>query len=151
MGKGQPEKKLKIAIAGPKAEVLQAKAVMTEILAVHHSELTHPDEIHKEVDVKQQHYAFIIGARGSELKHIQSNYKVRVYIPRGEEEAQVLVVGQEDAVDRAIKYIEKTCETAESRIGGGGTGGRGADGEGNWEGYEDEEYEPWMASYIIKR
>merc|ERR1719420_2102626 len=103
---------------------------MTEILAVHHSELTHPGEIHEEVHVKAQFYAFIIGARGSELKHIQSNYKVRVFIPRGEQEAPVLVVGIEENVERAIKHIEKTCDTAETRTGG--TGGRGEDGEADW-------------------
>lgn len=150
VGKGQPEKKLKIAIAGSKANVAEAKSVMAEILAVHHSELTHPGEIHEEVMVKPQHYAFIIGSRGSELKHIQSNFKVRVFIPRGEdEEAPVLVVGQETNVERAIKYIEKVTEGAELRPSGGG---RGSNGEEDYDGgYDDDEYEPWMAGYMYKR
>jgi len=148
-GKGVPEKKLKIAIAGDKANVIAAKDVMNEILTVHHSELTHPDEIHREVDVKPQHYAFIIGSRGSELKHIQSNYKVKVYIPRGEEEAPVLVVGLDSNVDRAIKHIEKTCETAANRVTGVAGRGDGEGGDDWWD--NDDEWEPWMADYVIRR
>merc|ERR1711988_1933311 len=140
--------KAKIAIAGNKNQVNEAKAVMTEILAVHHSELTHPGEIHEEVQIPPMYYSYIIGPKGSELKHIQSNFKVRVFIPRGDEEQPVLVVGLANNVERAVKYIEKTCENAANRP----TGGRGQDTDGSYMDYDDEgPMEDWMQQYMYKR
>jgi hypothetical protein len=148
MGKGQAEKKLKIAIAGPKDKVTEAKAVMTEILTHHHSELTHPGEVHEECEVESWLYAFIIGPKGSELKHIQQNFKVRVFIPRGTEEQPILVVGLPQSVQRACKYIQKIAEEAKHRPTG--SGGRGDQGYGDMDVVEDD-YEPWMDEFMYKR
>lgn len=148
MGKGQPEKKLKIAIAGPKEKVTEAKAIMTEILTHHHSELTHPGEVHEECMVESWLYAFVIGPKGSELKHIQQNFKVRVFIPRGTEEKPILVVGLPQNVQRAVKYIQKVAEEAKHRPTG--SGGRTDQGYGDMDAVEDD-YEPWMDEFMYKR
>lgn len=146
-GKGKEQRKLKISIAGAKDKVEEAKAAMNQILSVHHSEITHPGFVHKEVLVKPWCYAFIIGPKGSELKHIQQNYKVSVYIPRNDKEDEpVLVVGLPDNVERAAKYIEKAEEKAQQPRGPnrGGDGYTGDD-------YVDEDHEPWMDQYLYKR
>lgn len=149
VGKGQPEKKVKIAVAGPKEGVNSAVAAMKEILAVHHSEITHPGEIHQEVAIKPWAFSYIIGTKGSELRHIQSNFKVRVFIPRGNDEDPVLVVGIQQNVDRAVKYIEKVVDAAENRPTGPNRGGDGYTGDDGWE--QDEDHEPWMDHYLYKR
>jgi len=79
---GPPGKKWKVSVAGSSKNVEKAKEVINDIVMYHHHEITHPGEEHAELDVPAWAYSFIIGKAGSELRHIQNNYKVRMHIPR---------------------------------------------------------------------
>lgn len=58
-------------------------------------------------------FSFIIGKAGSEMRHIQKNWDVKVYIPREHSANQsVVVVGQKKDCDAARKYMEKQIADA---------------------------------------
>ena len=109
----------KLTIAGKKDDVNTCKAAIKEISQYYHHELTHPGAIHSEVDVPPSMYNLVIGSKGSEIKHIQANFKVGVYIPQadsipGNDDGTVtgvLVVGQPTGVSGAVRYIAKIVET----------------------------------------
>lgn len=67
---------VKITVAGNKDKVAIAKALILELTTYYHTTVTHPGHIHVEMDVPSALYNYIIGARGSEIKHIQGNFKV---------------------------------------------------------------------------
>jgi len=141
-------KKFKVGLAGSTANVEKAKNVINDIVMYGHSELTHPGQVHAEVEVEPWCYKYIIGKGGSELKHIQHNWKVRVNIPREHSACQqVLIVGEQDQVDRAKTYMEKMLWEAENQS-------RGRDKVDNSYGdvWGDEgEEEDWMKAYLYKR
>jgi rRNA processing protein Krr1/Pno1 len=141
-----PGKKCKVTLAGPKREVQQAKEAIEHIIQYQHHELTHPGEIHEELEVPSWAYAWIIGTKGSELRHIQNNYKVRVSIPR-EAEGNVLVVGLKDDVPRASAYIWKIIENGKDAASGKNRTDVGASDEWGDEGPEED----WMKAYMYKR
>jgi predicted PilT family ATPase len=100
----------KVGIAGDnKQNVKQAKSVIQSLIRYHHHAITHPNETHKEIYVPTEFFHVVIGRGGSEIKHIKGNYKVNVYMPSEDEEEQenVIVVGMQLNVERAIGYIEK--------------------------------------------
>merc|ERR1712166_734616 len=104
----------KIGIAGTKEQVIKAKAVIKQIVKFHYSELTHPGMGHEEVVVPNDYLSYVIGPRGSEMRHIQSNFHVDVHIPRaGDELENVLVVGMPADVKRAKAYILKVMDRAD--------------------------------------
>lgn len=142
-----PGKKYKVGIAGSTEKVERAKEVLTNIATYYHDELTHPEETHAEIEVPEWQHRYLIGTKGSEMKHIQKNFKVRVYIPREYSYCQnVLVVGEKDNVVRASTYIEKILWNSENA-----SKGRDRDGGGGDFHEDDEEYEPWMDQYVYKR
>lgn len=109
-----------------------------------HDEVTHPGDIHEELEVAERNYRFLIGKGGSEMRHIQNSFKVKVCIPREHSFLRnVAIVGKKDNVERAKAYIEKSLyyATAPSK----GRDGRNDDYE------DDEPEEDWMKSYIYKR
>merc|ERR1719160_1386621 len=98
-----------------------------------------------EREVEPHQTRFIIGKGGSESKHIQNSYRVKMYIPSEHTVNQnLVVVGESKNVEQAIKYIENAIIRAEERAAGGG---RGRDGvaEDHW---GDEEHEAWMDQYM---
>lgn len=108
--------KVRIAVAGLKDQVAQAKEVIKEITQYFYSRTTHPDTTHQELDVPAEAYSLIIGPRGSEIRHIQSNFKVSVHIPNSESFVQkVIIVGNAAAVEKAKTYIQKMIGKAETR------------------------------------
>merc|ERR1711982_23416 len=114
----------------------------------YHSEVTHPGQVHEELDIEEWQWRFIIGSKGSEMRHIQNNFKVRVYVPREHSANQkVVVVGEKDGVVRAKAYIDKLLYNAEHRP----TGGRGSDGQADDHWGDEDEEEEWMKQYIVKR
>lgn len=142
-------KKYKVTIAGKVENVEKAKDVINDIIMYYHHEITHPGEIHEEFTVPTWSLSFIIGKGGSEMRHIQNNFKVKVYIPRETSTNQnVVVVGEPSGVARAKAYIDKTLANAET----GARRERGTEGknDGDVWGDEDEE-EPWMKQYMYKR
>merc|ERR1719510_1777123 len=140
-------KKFKVTLAGKNADVDRAKEVINNIIMYYHDPITHPDMVHEEMDIAQWHLSFVIGSKGSELRHIQNNYKVRMYIPRDSSvNKKVVIVGDQVDVDRAKAYIEKllwNAEQAPSR-------GRGAADQAD-DGWGDEEEEDWMKDYLYRR
>jgi rRNA processing protein Krr1/Pno1 len=141
-----PGKKYKVTLAGTKQAVALGKEIIKSIALYGHHEITHPGQVHKEMEVEEWRYRFLIGSKGSEMRHIQNNYKVKVNIPREHSECQnVVVVGEPRDVERAVAYIEKIMYEADQPRGRGA-----ADkAEDTW-GDEGEE-EDWMKAYMYKR
>mmetsp|Transcript_99195 Transcript_99195/g.318273 ORF Transcript_99195/g.318273 Transcript_99195/m.318273 type:complete len:159 (+) Transcript_99195:237-713(+) len=143
-----PAKKGKVMLAGSEKDVEKAKNVINNILMYKHDELTHPGQVHEELDIEEWCYRFLIGRAGSEMKHIQHNWKVRVDIPREHSiNEKVLIVGELDAVTRAKAYVDKLIWNAENQ-----SKGRDKADNATADPWGDEEpEEPWMKSYMYKR
>ena len=112
--KGKKAKLLKVTIAGPTEKVEGAKRVVQEILLHHHSELTHPGDTHIAVPVDPRHCSLIFGTGGSEIRHIQSRFKVSVFRDVDEilDLVWVRLVGPEAGVERAAEHIAALLSTA---------------------------------------
>jgi len=141
-----PGKKYKVTIAGANKAVEQAKEVINSIIMYGHHEITHPDDAHEEIEVPAWAYAAVIGKKGSELRHIQNSFKVRVNIPReGSVNQNVVVVGEKDMVPKAKAYIDKlVLNFSQPR---GRERGEGADDQWGDEGPEED----WMKAYMYRR
>jgi len=145
-----PGKKFRVNIAGGAAQAAKAKEIIMELLTVYHSEITHPGYVHEELEIADWAYRFIIGTKGSELKHIQSNYKVKVHVPREYSlNKNVVVVGEPRDVERAKAYIEKTIWNAEHAPRGRGQQGSAAEGD-TW-GDDDDDVDEDAQRYLYKR
>jgi len=139
-------KKYRVGLAGNKAAVALGKQIVESIMMYGHHEVTHPGLDHKEMEIEPWQYAFIIGKGGSEMKHIQNNYKVKVNIPRPTSANQwVVIVGEPNDIERAVKYIEKQLYEA-SEPKGRGAADKADDGWG-----EEGEVEDWMKPYLYSR
>jgi len=91
--------------------------------------------------------SFLIGSKGSELRHIQNNYKVRVYVPRpASVNDKVVIVGEQYGVERAKTYVDKLLWNAEHSTKGRDRQDQADDG---WGGEEVEE--DWMKQYMYDR
>eukprot|EP00927_Polykrikos_kofoidii_P022352 TRINITY_DN208_c0_g2_i2.p1 TRINITY_DN208_c0_g2~~TRINITY_DN208_c0_g2_i2.p1 ORF type:complete len:491 (+),score=135.87 TRINITY_DN208_c0_g2_i2:80-1552(+) len=145
---GPPGGKWKVTIAGKSKDVERAKEVINEIVMYYHSEVTHPGDVHEEIDVPSWAYAWIIGKAGSELRHIQNNYKVRLYIPREGVSANpnVVIVGDKNDVTRASAYVQKILSGAQDASKGRDRQDKADDGWG-----DEGEEEDWMKQYMYKR
>merc|ERR1719262_1320810 len=141
-------KKMKVGFAGRKPDVEKAKEVVSDIVMYYPHEVTHPGLVHKELEVEPHQARFIIGKGGSESRHIQNSYRVKMYIPN-EQSAndKLLIVGEPLNVERAVKYVKNCIESAETRAKSGGRGDSGG-AEDFW---GDEEHESWMDQYMYKR
>jgi rRNA processing protein Krr1/Pno1 len=141
------KKKLKVGFAGRKPDVEKAKEVVNDIVMYGHHEITHPGLAHREVEVEAHQTRFIIGKGGSESRHIQNSYKVKMYIPNEHSENQkLLIVGEPESCDRAVKYVMNCVDAAEVQLK---SGGRKEDGAEDFWG--DEQHESWMDQYMYKR
>jgi len=138
--------KFKVTLAGSKTAVALGKEIIKSIAMYGHHEITHPGQTHQEMEIEEWKWRYLIGSKGSEMRHIQNNYKVRVSIPREHSECQnVVVVGEPRDVDRASKYIEKMMWEAEQPRG------RGAPEASADDGYDDAPQEDWMKAYMYQR
>jgi len=139
-------KKYKIGIAGSKEAAEKAQKCIEDIIMYGHSEITHPGLVHEEIEVPTWAYAFIIGKGGSELKHIQKNWTVKVNIPRAHSANEnVVVVGEPKDVARAKEYIEKQVFNAENQVSGRDKASQSEDFWG------EDTQESWMDQYMYKR
>jgi len=140
-----PDKKFKINLSGAAASVELGKEIINSIVTYGHHEVTHPGFIHTEIEVPEWNYKYLIGTKGSEMRHIQNSFKVKVNIPRPHSAIQnVVVVGESQDVERACKHIEKILFNAEQ------PGGRGAADQAI-DPWGEEEEESWMSPYLYKR
>jgi hypothetical protein len=104
---------VKVLIAGNKDKVQETKDIITELTTYYHSDVTHPGQVHVEMDVNPSMYNNIIGSKGAEIKQIQVTFKVQVHIPNGESVTKnVLIVGEPAGVKGAEKRIQKIIEAA---------------------------------------
>lgn len=145
--------KVRIGLAGTPEGIVEAKAIMGEIMTYFHSEVTHPGVSHQTMSVPERMYNMIIGSRGAEIKHIQNNFKVNVHIPNAESTIKdVLIVGQKTCVDGAVKYIEKIVsnlkEEEAKAVTIAETWNEQATAETTPEGEGDE---PWMNQYSYNK
>lgn len=144
----QRETKVKITLAGERDKVERAKEAIANIVQYYCDPLTHPDQVHEELDIDPDAYRYIIGRAGSEMRHIQKSYRVKVYIPRENTvNKHVVVVGEKNDVTRAVKYINDHCmgmkEETEKREANG-------DSKPKWseEKDGDGEEEAWMKRHM---
>jgi|EP00927_Polykrikos_kofoidii_P022351 rRNA processing protein Krr1/Pno1 len=140
--------KWNVTIAGKQQDVERAKQVINELQMYYHSEVTHPGQVHEEIEVPAWAYAWIIGKAGSELRHIQNNYKVRMYIPREgvSTNENVVIVGEKSDVPRAVAYVQKVLSGAADASKGRDRQEKADDGWG-----DEGEEEDWMKQYMYKR
>lgn len=109
-------RRIKVSVAGPKASVAMAKDVVNALMRVYHHELTHPGMTHVELEIPYEYYSVVIGPRGSEIKHIQANFKVDVNIPNENTlNEKIVIVGPKLNVLQADKYIKKIVQNAIER------------------------------------
>jgi len=139
------KKECRITVAGSKDKVQAAKDMIKEITKYYHTPITHPGQIHTEMDVPSHLYNHIIGARGSEIKHIQNNYKVQIYIPNADSiNKSVVIVGKQQGVDGAQRYIQtKIVDQA------GRDDQAAVDVQIAWGQDDNNNHEPWMDEYTI--
>ena len=98
-------------MVGDRDKVKKAKELLKELMRYHHTTITHPGVSHLEMTIDPSLHKFVIGAKGSEIKHIQQNFKVHVYIPNDHSfTTDVLVVGAQEDAQRAEAYILKVRE-----------------------------------------
>ena len=137
---------VKIGIAGPVEKVILAKALIKEIAMYYHSEVTHPGVVHAEMpDIPSISYNLIIGSKGSEIRHIQANFKVTVQIPNANSNCKnLLVIGPPSNVEAAAAYIRKIVKQSQQEEVAAVEGF--SSGHHNPE--DAEEHEPWMDAYV---
>jgi len=145
---GSGPKRTMVTIAGKGENVEKAKEVVNDIVMYYHHEITHPGDVHEELEIEEWNYRFIIGKAGSELRHTEKNYKVRVRIPRDETpNRNVVVVGEKRNVERAVAYIHNViAKAAEPR--GRGAGDKAED---FWGEEDDISGDPELSRYLYKR
>lgn len=142
-------KKVKVTLAGSGANVEKAKEVVNDIITYYHHEITHPGVVHDEIMVENWQLAWIIGKKGSEMRHIQSNFKVRVYVPRdGAANKNTVIVGEPLNVERSKQYMERILYSTESAKDSREANSGAKDGD-HWG--DEEEHEKWMDQYMFKR
>jgi rRNA processing protein Krr1/Pno1 len=104
---------VRIAIAGNKDKVKEAKVIITELIKYYHTSVTHPGLVHAEMDVPPNLYKSIIGTRGAGTKLIQANFKVSVHIPNVDSvNKSVVIVGSPEGVKGAEDHIMKIMDAA---------------------------------------
>ncbi len=107
---------VRIALAGTKEGVAAAKQIIVAITEYFHHPVTHPDTVHVLVDIPERYYNVVIGTKGSEIRHIQNNFKVTVKIPdRNTVFRSVLVIGALSACDAAARYIQKLIDNVKAK------------------------------------
>jgi len=145
---GSGPKRTMVTVAGKAENVEKTKEVINDIVMYYHHEITHPGHVHEELEIEEWNYRFIIGKAGSELRHIEKNYKVRVRIPRDETpNRNVVVVGEKRDVDRGVAYIYNAIAKANEPRG------RGASdkAEDFWGPDDDISGDPELSRYLYKR
>lgn len=105
---------VKIAVSGQKESVIKTKALIKELVQFYHTPITHPGYEHVEMDVEPQYFNYIIGAKGSEIKHIQGNFKVSVHVPSTDSVCKnLLIVGLPNNIEGARKYVLKIIDNVD--------------------------------------
>ena len=64
--------------------------------------MTHPDEVHED--------GYFVDKGGSEMKHIQKDYKLKMHIPREFADQNVVINGERNDEDHAVLSVMKLLE-----------------------------------------
>lgn len=142
---------ISIGIAGDRENISRTKDVIRDIMAFYHSPITHPGYVHASLDIPSRFYNNIIGTRGSEIRHIQNNFKVAVHIPSSTTLNQTLLVVGENShnVDNAVRYIQKIVQQVTNDEINNAVVAETWDEQSKIQtGDEDEE---WMSQYMYNR
>ena len=115
---------LVLGLAGPHAKVLEAKDIVRSISLYHHHPVSHPGIAHAELDFPQSLYSSIIGAKGAEIKNINSTYKVTVHVPSAVTMAlpadivnrNVVVVGEQAGVAGAVAHLQTKLDEYNAKL-----------------------------------
>jgi rRNA processing protein Krr1/Pno1 len=108
--------KVKIVLAGSKDKVAIARGLILDLTKYFHTPVTHPGVVHAELEIPSNYFNYIIGSKGSEIKHIQANYKVTVYVPGSDSlNENLLIVGEESAVQKAEQHIRRLIEKVDTQ------------------------------------
>jgi hypothetical protein len=115
---------LVLGLAGPLAKVLEAKDIVRSISLYHHHAVSHPGITHAELDFPPSLYSSIIGAKGAEIKNINSTYKVTVHVPSAVTMAlpadivnrNVVVVGEKTGVAGAAAHLQTKLDEHNAKV-----------------------------------
>jgi rRNA processing protein Krr1/Pno1 len=137
---------VKITLAGPHPKVAEAKKLIHELMENYITSVTHPGLVSREMDVPSSLYNVIIGTKGAEIRHIENNFKVSVYIPNEYSiNKRVVIVGEAKPVTSAAAYIQKIMDKAtqdkEAAI-------LASDAWAEHESDATEPVEEWMSQYL---
>jgi hypothetical protein len=142
---------VRIGLAGEREQIAAAKDIIREITTYYHSDVTHPGLTHAALDIPSRMFNAIIGSRGSEIKHIQNNFKVAVHIPNPNSLTQmVIVVGRPSDVDSAVRYIQKITSQIVTEEATAASVAQTWNEQNASNGEEGEDPE-WMAQYMYNR
>lgn len=143
------EQSVIILLAGSPSKISEAKKLINELMQYYHTSVTHPGFVHNEMNVPSPLYNLIIGKGGSEIRHIQNNFKVSVYIPNADSVTQnVLVVGESRNVTQASNHIQRIIDKAkEDKEAAMIAADSWAEHETE---REDDVEEEWMKAYVKK-
>jgi hypothetical protein len=67
---------VKILLAGNRDKIAVARSLILDLCKYYYTPITHPGMTHVEMNIDPRYYNYVIGSKGSEIKHIQANYKV---------------------------------------------------------------------------
>jgi hypothetical protein len=67
---------VKILLAGNRDKIAVARSLILDLCKYYYTPITHPGMTHVEMTIDPRYYNYVIGSKGSEIKHIQANYKV---------------------------------------------------------------------------
>ena len=85
-------------------------------MRTYHHEVTHPGVSHVDVDVPDKFLNILIGPKGSNIKHIQNNWKVRVNIPNDLSTNRcVVIVGRAANCAAAKQYVLKMMDQSQEK------------------------------------
>jgi hypothetical protein len=147
---------VKVDLAGNKGKIADLKKIVKELVKYYHTEVTHPGMVHEEIsheEVNPSWYNLIIGKGGSEIRHVQNNFKVSVHIPNDMSQCEnLLIVGLPENVAAAKAYILKIIEKAIATIASRDKERQQAEADAaaarTAAEEEDEPKEEWMQQYI---
>ena len=106
----------KIEINGPAAGVRRARELIVQITRVYHTEVTHPGLIHAEMSAPKEALPMIIGKNGMNIRHLQNDLGVRVYIPNEfSVNKNVVIVGSKASVSNASRQLAKIIADVNSQ------------------------------------
>jgi len=108
--------KVRVILAGARDKVAEARSLILDLCKYYYTPVTHPGVTHVEMDINPRYYNYVIGSKGSEIKHIQANYKVSVHIPDADSANQnLLIIGEAGNAANAEKHIMRLMEKVDER------------------------------------